>query len=516
MNYMNLLKEWKIHLMLLLLILSVVAIDPFKDTTGVVVKNAVPPASLSVEVNDVIININGISVNSTKGYYEIISTILPDDIVRINYKRASGPFVYAEYSAYPFVAEERNNETYLGLVVSDISDSNLKFGLDIVGGTKVLLQPERQLDSAEVENIIAILNQRLNVYGLQDIPVTYQQDLSGNQYFRLEFAGTTEQEVRALLEKEGKFEAKIMNDTVITGTDILDVCITGTQCVVRINPVETSDGFAWNFIFQVDLSQDAAERFANATADLDTGDCDASGCYLNATIDFYMDDEPIEGSQLRISADLKGKDITNPVISGVRTSKQEAEQEMRRMQAILQSGELPVKMNVVRTESISSELGMNFAQNVFLVFFTAIIAVDLIIAFRYRNWKIVIPIVLVSFSEIFITLGIAAAINWTLDFAGIAGIIAAVGTGVSDQIIITDEVLRGEKRDDMASIKKRIGRAFFIIIATFACTVATMIPLLFAGAGLLRGFAITTIIATSTGIFVTRPAFARILELLLK
>ncbi|MCD6404133.1 MAG: protein translocase subunit SecD, partial [Nanoarchaeota archaeon] len=103
-----------------------------------------------------------------------------------------------------------------------------------------------------------------------------------------------------------------------------------------------------------------------------------------------------------------------------------------------------------------------------------------------------------------------------LDLAGIAGLIAAVGTGVDDQIVITDEVLRGEKEEKVRSIKERIKRAFFIIIVSFASTVATMLPLTFAGAGLLRGFAITTIIAVSIGIFITRPAYARLIELLLR
>lgn len=516
MNFIDMLKEWKIHLLIVLFLMAIVAIDPLRNTTGVVVKSVRSPASISLEVGDVITSVNGIAINNSADYYNVVSGIQPGDAVRVSLRRTTTPFVQTEQEAYPFVAEERENETYLGLAISDISSSNLKFGLDIMGGTKVLLQPERTLNSAEVENIVAIFNQRLNVYGLQEIPVTYQQDLSGNQYFRLEFAGASEEEVRALLEKEGKFEAKILNETIITGTDILSVCISGSQCVVRIEPLSSESGILWNFMFQIDLSQEAANRFAVATDNLTTGDCDTSGCYLNATIDFYMDNEPIEGSQLRISANLKGKAITNPVISGMRTTKNEAEQEMRRMQAILQSGELPVKMTVVRTESISPELGMNFAQNVFLVFFVAIIAVDFVIAFRYRNWKIILPIIIVSFSEIFITLGVAAAMNWTLDFAGIAGLIAAVGTGVTDQIIITDEVLRGEKKEYSASVKKRISRAFFIIVAAFASTVATMFPLLFAGAGLLRGFAITTIIAMSTGIFVTRPAFARILELIIK
>ena len=42
-----------------------------------------------------------------------------------------------------------------------------------------------------------------------------------------------------------------------------------------------------------------------------------------------------------------------------------------------------------------------------------------------------------------------------------------------------------------------------------------MIPLFWVGAGLIKGFALTTIIGISAGVFITRPAFASIVEYLL-
>ena len=38
----------------------------------------------------------------------------------------------------------------------------------------------------------------------------------------------------------------------------------------------------------------------------------------------------------------------------------------------------------------------------------------------------------------------------------------------------------------------------------------------FAGAGLLRGFAITTMIGVTNGVLITRPAFSKMIEVLLK
>ena len=86
-------------------------------------------------------------------------------------------------------------------------------------------------------------------------------------------------------------------------------------------------------------------------------------------------------------------------------------------------------------------------------------------------------------SEIIIILGFAALVGWNLDLAAIAGILVAAGTGVDDQIVIADETLKGENIA-YTNWKERLKRAFFIIIAAWAVTLASMIPLLFAGAGL--------------------------------
>ena len=111
-------------------------------------------------------------------------------------------------------------------------------------------------------------------------------------------------------------------------------------------------------------------------------------------------------------------------------------------------------------------------------------------------------------------LGIAALIGWNIDLAAVAGIIIAVGTGVDHQIIITDETLRG--RGIVYNWKERIKNAFYIIMASYFTVVVALIPLIFAGAGLLKGFAITTILGASIGVFISRPVFARVIEILLR
>jgi preprotein translocase subunit SecD len=147
--------------------------------------------------------------------------------------------------------------------------------------------------------------------------------------------------------------------------------------------------------------------------------------------------------------------------------------------------------------------------------FVAIGAVGVIIFARYRSLKIAAPILITSLSEVLIIFGIAALIKWNIDLAAIAGILATVGTGVDAQIVITDEVLEGKKAT-FTNWKERLKRALFIIFGSYATVVAAMIPLWGIGAGLLKGFAIVTIIGATIGVFITRQAYAKIIEALTK
>ena len=167
---------------------------------------------------------------------------------------------------------------------------------------------------------------------------------------------------------------------------------------------------------------------------------------------------------------------------------------------------------------ISPKLGEDFKTQAFYAGIGALIAVLLLVYFHYRNWKIAIPIASTSLFEVTIILGIAALIRWNLDLPSIAGIIAAIGTGVDQQIVITDELIGGERNlriTRRASSLRRIGRAFFIIFASAATTIAAMSFLLVYFVGTLKGFAVTTILGVLIGIFVTRPAYAEIAKYLI-
>jgi preprotein translocase subunit SecD len=409
----------------------------------------------------------------------------------------------------------------LGLRLYSAPKSNLKKGLDLQGGTRVLLQPEVLLAPEDLGSLIDTMTERLNVYGLSDIIVREAGDLSGNQYILVEVAGASEAEIRELLAKQGKFEAKIDSKTVFQGgQDITYVCRSANCAGIDPNRGCFSDSgqSVCGFAFSITLSRAAAEKQAAATSTLEVVPS-TTGSYLSKPLELYLDDQKVD--ELNIGADLKGQATTQIQISGSGAGPNQdaatfnALQNMKRLQTILITGSLPVKLNIVKVDAISPVLGEGFLQNALLIAAAAIIAVSIAVAIRYKTVALSSLIIITMVSEIIIVLGAAALIKWNLDLIAIAGIIAAIGTGVDHQIVIADETLRGT-REASSNWKDRIKRAFVIIMLSYFTVVVALFPLLIAGAGLLKGFAIVTILGGFIGVFITRPAFSQLLEIILK
>lgn len=205
------------------------------------------------------------------------------------------------------------------------------------------------------------------------------------------------------------------------------------------------------------------------------------------------------------------------IITGQASTYQAAEEDMRSTQILLGSGNLPAKATIESKSEVPASLGGEFLRYSFIIGILAVFTVALVVFLRYKRLEMVVPIMVTSLSEIIIILGVASLISWELDLPAVAGIIAAVGTGVDHQIIITDESIsrrHGEQKKKLVSLVERIKRAFFIIFVSAATTIAVMIPVFLIQS--LKGFALTTAVGVFIGITITRPAYAKIIEGILK
>jgi len=402
------------------------------------------------------------------------------------------------------------------IFIEEIPSTKIKTGLDLRGGARAFVKADVPLTSTQLNDLIAVSEQRLNVYGLSDVKFFKVITSSGDNLMGIEIAGSSPEDLEELIEEQGKFEAKIGNETVFVGgeKDVTHVGRTGRDAYIsECNVLSDGSGDYCNFQFIISLSEDAAQRHADITDTLTI-----NGSYLSKQLDFFIDGTPT--SSLNIGSDLKGNVATQILISGSGNgpTRQEAlnnaKAEMKKLQTILITGSLPYQLEIVKLDKISPTLGETFTKQIMIAGLFAIVAVSLLVFIRYRKIKVSFALVTVSLSEVLIILGVAALIGWNLDLPSIAGIIAAIGTGIDSQLIILDEA-----RDKRESIAQRIKKALFIIATAFATTTVALLPLTgllgfmgigAASAGLLKGFAVTTIIGITTGVLISRPAFADI------
>lgn len=516
----------------------------------------------------VVIAIAALGVNPVPDGYKIsfVGKSAPDVlkngmvIYEINGEKATQENIGSYYSG---IVKIRTNEGTLfarvngtlGINAEPVQTTNLKFGLDIKGGVHALIKLNDS--SSEVaEQVKATLQNRINFFGLREA-VFRTVTLNNDNFIDISIAGGNREELIDLLETQGKFEGKIVfaasslnlktkhnitfneSDAIIdnvryqpgskfiidgiemeyngktgskanltalifSGTDIKTVFIDPQRSRIE----NTGSGYQWSFGIQI--SQESAERFADVTRN-----SASVGQYLDSTINLYLDGSIIDS--LNIASSLKGRVETEISVSGGSQTIEEGVKERSRLQAILRSGALPTAIEIMSIDTISPTLGLEFLQNAMLAGLGAIIGVCAVVFIRYRKIKIVVPMVVISFSEVLIILGLATALGWTIDLAAIAAIIATVGTGVNSQIIIVDQALRGGVESSTESMREKFKRAFFIIFGSAGTMVAAMIPLMaFGGVGLLRGFAVVTVIGVLSGVLITRPAFSVVIERLLK
>lgn len=495
----------------------------------------------------------------------------------------------------------------LGFNVIGIERTNIDFGLDLKGGTRIILKPEENVTEEVIEQTIGILETRANLFGLREIKFFPVRDIEGGVFIQVEAAGVGGDIVDELLSRQGRFEAKVIKPVAVLdgtalmqlGGETIEIDILGNNSlrieniIISVNdtfelkniefeyvnatpqqllflatvfggddielvytdPQRSGvipQGGGYQFFFQVLIALEGATKFADVTVGIPKFfDVNSGEEYLDSSLLLFLDDQLV--SSLRIGGSLAGQIIQSPQVSGSESSLEEATQEKLKLQTVLQSGALPVSFTTLSVDVVSPTLGRGFFDAAFMAILIAAGVVFVIVFVRYRRLRISLPLVLIGLAEVIIIVGVAATndvgiwavvlvinllviglawmkkyeidiyawagailipligmASWTIDLPAIAGIIAVVGTGVDHQIIITDEALRQRKK--IYAIREQLKKAYFIIVGAAATTIFAMLPLLFIGIGLIRGFAITTIVGVLIGILITRPAYAKLIE----
>jgi len=345
-----------------------------------------------------------------------------------------------------------------------------------------------------------ILSQKMNSLGLKDIPVK----TAGDNYILIDFAGIDLATAREIAEKPGKFEIRIQttgNETqhILYGEDIESVGIVAYD----------QESGMWSTPFT--LTENGALALQKAA--IDAG---ATKNPMEHNLIMLLDGNEVYSAPLSNSAAQQLE--KGPIYSWQSSTGtgDEGKTQANQLQIHLRAGALPVNVEIIGAGHVDAALGAQFKKQSVIAGIIALFAVALVVYRKYHQKEILIPMVGTSFSEAIMILGFAALIGWQLDLASIAGIIAAIGTGIDHLVIITDEVLYEGKLPPSKVYLSRITKAFSIILAAAATAVVAMGPLVVMGFGTLKGFAITTIIGVFIGVVIARPVYGKMIYEVLK
>jgi len=354
------------------------------------------------------------------------------------------------------------------------------------------------------DEVKRILSDKVNALGMQDARINLLTPTGSEypQYVRIELAGVDMTTAQEIVGKQGMFEIRIQttgNQTehVLYGDQITSVG------VPQRDPATQEWGVGFSF------TDAGAEAFRDAA--LKHGAVDNP---RNHNLVMLLDNETVYSAPL--SSGLASELRSGPVRSlSASTGIGDAGlDDAMALEIHLRAGALPVNVEIVGSGSVPAALGEQFKMTVFLAGIIALLAVGVVVYYRYREPSIVLPMLLINFSEIIILLGISRFIV-QLDLATIAGLIAVVGTGIDQLVIMTDEILHEGRVPSRNLYMKRYGRALGIIVISAATVFIAMLPLALMDLSTLRGFAIVTILGVLIGVLVTRPAYGKIIMAIL-
>ncbi|MFP4402080.1 MAG: MMPL family transporter [Candidatus Nanoarchaeia archaeon] len=415
-----------------------------------------------------------------------------------------------ETYSYTYNNADQEVIDFLGISIQESYNSNIKLGIDLSGGTRIILQAQDNLTSTQFEELKEILENRLNVFGASGANINIITDqFSGEQFLQVESPSANRDSILELIERQGNFEARLGNTTVFTGEDVRDV-LEGSQ-YTQYN-CNDSTPYQCSISFSVQISSQAANSMLQEASQLPI-----ENGYLSEELSFILDGEIQES--LQVASTFKYQPVLAPQItlSGnsqetLELARESAQHQQEILKAVLLTKPLPSELEVIQSVSQSPELSEEFLYNALLVGLLAILVVSTIISYKYKNPVIFVLIGIALLSELVLIFGASILFQISIDLAAIGGLIAAIGTGVDDQIIITDEYMKKKNKKKLTA--RRIKHAMGIIMIAFITTIAAIGPLFFAGLSILQGFAFMIILGVTLGVFITRPFYATALRIM--
>jgi preprotein translocase subunit SecD len=369
------------------------------------------------------------------------------------------------YSAYPF-------------------QSSIKLGLDLKGGTQIILKPseigaEKVTDSALDKAQLIIMN-RIDKLGISEPLIT--RDFNKNIIVQLPGVDDPQRAID-LIGKTAQLEFRILESVDENNKPVFGpVLMTGDKLV------KAQAGYDPNgrIVVSMAFTTQGQTEFAKLTSE-------NVGEQLAIVLDGEMKSAP------RINQAIEG----DAVIEGIDTLA-----EAQDIALVLQTGALPISLEMQEVQTIGPTLGQDSLRQSILAGIIGVALIAIFMIAMYRGLGLISLIGLTSYIIIF--WGILAALKTPLTLPGIAGVVLTIGIAVDANVLIfariKEEIIKGKGK--YAAFSEGFRHALKAIIDSNVTTLITAAALYRFGTGPIRGFAVTLaigiVISMFTAIILTR------------
>lgn len=375
-------------------------------------------------------------------------------------------------------------------------DLSLRQGLDIQGGTEVILEADMRdipddRKTASLEGVEEVIRRRVDLFGVSE-PLIQRTESQNNYRLIIQLPGI--KDTASALNLIGQtarldFREEITanqesTSSALTLTNFIPVGLTGKdlkQAQVQFNPQSGSPEVVLQF------SDEGTKKFAEVTKR-----------NVGKRVAIFLDDLPI-------TIPVVQQEIAdgNAVITG-NFSVDEAKQ----LAIQLNAGALPVPVSIVQQRTVGATLGEQSVQKSLKA---GAVGLSLVVLFMvaYYGWLGVIASAgLVLYG--LITLAIYKLLPVTLTLPGLAGFILSIGMAVDSNILVFERMKEEIRvgKPWQAALELGFGRAWDSIkdanLATLMAVFILFNPLnwnFLPLSGLVRGFALTLGIGVLTSLF---------------
>lgn len=395
--------------------------------------------------------------------------------------------------------------------VTEVKNPDSKYafelGLDLSGGTQLIYRADiTEVDQNEVKNSMAalrdVVERRINLFGVAETNVQVQESSFTNQgenRLIIDLPGVTDikqatemigqtpllefkterpdgPEKDKLLAEFEKLEERALAGEEVLFTEVEDPYFITTELTGRyleraaLDFQQSQTGGFGAPVVTLEFDNEGSELFEKITEE-----------NLGKIVAIYLDGYP----------------ITTPVVQSVISNGEAvisgdfSPDEAKVLVGRLNSGALPVPIELVSTQSIGPSLGSEASEAGVFAGLIGFIVLGTLLIVWYRLPGVVAVVALAIY--IAVMCAIMKIVPVTLSAAGIAGFVISLGLAVDGNILIAErlkEELRGG-RTIADAIRTGFSRAWFSIRDSNLSSIITAAILFWFGSSLIQGFALT-------------------------